>query len=284
VLFSLAPLAIVLVSLFGLVLQDDDVRESVTDRIIEALPVDAAGSADVEAAIKAIATPASAAGLISLLVFLWAASGMMSAIRRGLEAAMGVTQTQSRPFARAKLVDLALVGVVAVLVLLSAGVGLVAQLANGLVAELSAAIGTEGDIAEKAIALGLPLVLWIVTLLLLFRYVPAAGLRLQDALAGALVSGLILLAISLAADIVYARTTDWSVIYGSLTSFLVFLYSVYLYASAILFGAAVAAEWSRPRERPDHPESLRQRARRGVRGLFVRGQEVPGMTRPPLDP
>jgi virulence factor BrkB len=53
VLFSLAPLAIVLVSVFGLVLQDDDVREQVVDRVIEALPVDASGKEDVESAREA---------------------------------------------------------------------------------------------------------------------------------------------------------------------------------------------------------------------------------------
>jgi uncharacterized BrkB/YihY/UPF0761 family membrane protein len=38
VLFSIAPLAIVLVSIFGLVLQDDGVRQDVVDSIVDALP------------------------------------------------------------------------------------------------------------------------------------------------------------------------------------------------------------------------------------------------------
>ena len=62
-LFSIAPLAIVLVSIFGLVLQNDELRERVTDTIVDALPVSASGRNDVEKAIEAIATPASAAGL-----------------------------------------------------------------------------------------------------------------------------------------------------------------------------------------------------------------------------
>jgi hypothetical protein len=52
----------------------------------------------------------------------------------------------------------------------------------------------------------------------------------------------LLLAISLASDLIYTRTMQWSVIYGSLTSLLVFLYSAYLFAAALLFGAAVAVE------------------------------------------
>jgi membrane protein len=87
VLFSIAPLAIVLVSIFGLVLRDDSVRGDVVSTIVDALPVSPVGRRDVEDAITAIATPASAAGLASLLVFAWAASGMMTAIRQGLERA-----------------------------------------------------------------------------------------------------------------------------------------------------------------------------------------------------
>src|SRR5215510_12800342 len=101
VLFSIVPLAIVLVSIFGLVLQDDSIRDSVVDAVVDALPVTAAGRKDVEDAITAIATPASAAGFVSVLVFAWAATGMMTAIRRGLESAMHVTE--SRPVARGKL-------------------------------------------------------------------------------------------------------------------------------------------------------------------------------------
>jgi membrane protein len=277
VLFSLAPLAIVLVSVFGLVLQDDDRRERVVDRVIEAIPVDASGKEDVESAIETIATPTSAFGLVSLFVFLWAASGMMGALRRGLGAAMGVAGR--RPVARGKLVDFALVAGAAVLVLLSVGIGLVTELANEMVVQLSASLGIDVGAEGKAIALTLQFLLWIVTSLLLYRFVPAAGLRLQDALAGAVVTALILLALSLATDLVYAKTTDWSLIYGSLTSLLVFLYSVYLYAGALLLGAAVAAEWSLPRS--SHDEPLRARVRRGFGGLFVRER---GSTRRWRDP
>jgi uncharacterized BrkB/YihY/UPF0761 family membrane protein len=128
-------------------------------------------------------------------------------------------------------------------------------------------VGAEG----KAIALTLQFLLWLVPSLLLYRFVPAAGLRLREALAGAVVTALILLALSLATDLVYAKTTDWNLIYGSLMILLVFLYSVYLYAGALLLGAAVAAEWSLPLS--SHDEPLRARVRRGFGGLFVRERQ-----------
>ena len=61
VLFSVVPLAIVLVSIFGLILQDDAIRHSVVNSIVDFLPVSAAGRKDVEKALTSIATPASAA-------------------------------------------------------------------------------------------------------------------------------------------------------------------------------------------------------------------------------
>ena len=244
VLFSLAPLAIVLVSVFGLVLQNSELKQDVTDKVVSVLPVDASGHARVEHEISKIATPASAAGLISLLVFLWAATGMMGAIRSGLQSA--IAPDEKRPLVRGKLVDLSLVGAATVLVLLSVGVGLVSQFVRALVAQ----VGVGGGVATKAVSIGLVLLLWMATALLLYRFVPAAKLRFGDALAGAVVTAVLFLGISLAGSLLYAKTTNWSLIYGSLTSVLVFLYSVYLCANVLLFGAIVAAEWGQTRSSP----------------------------------
>ncbi len=99
-------------------------------------------------------------------------------------------------------------------------------------------------------SIGLVLALWIATALLLYRFVPAAKLRFRDALAGAIVTAVLLLGISLAGSLLYAKTTQWSLIYGSLASVLVFLYSVYLCANVLLFGGVVAAEWGQTRSSP----------------------------------
>jgi uncharacterized BrkB/YihY/UPF0761 family membrane protein len=148
-------------------------------------------------------------------------------------------------------------------------IGFLAEALGGAVERLAAELGAKGDLLEKTIAVGLPIVLWVATALLLYRFVPSVRLRFTDALAGALVTGVLLLLISIASGVLYGKTREWSVVYGSLTSLLVFLYSVYLYASALLLGATVAVEWSRPRTVGPR-EPLRARARRALRGLFVR--------------
>ena len=56
VLFSIGPLAIVIVSVFGLVLQDEGVRQDAVDAVVDALPASAAGRRDVEDALTTIAS------------------------------------------------------------------------------------------------------------------------------------------------------------------------------------------------------------------------------------
>jgi membrane protein len=274
VLFSIVPLAIVLVSVFGLVLQDDSVREDVVNAIVDALPVSSVGREDVENAITAIATPASAAGLASLLVFAWAATGMMTAIRHGLESAMHVTE--SRPLARGKLVDLALIVGAAVLVLVTVVMAILGNLVGRASGGLGEAIGLgAGTLADGLLRVGL-FVLSIVVVLLLYRFVPARGLRIRDGVLGAIVTAVGLQLISLASGWIYQQTTSLSVVYGSLTAALVFLYSTYLSSSALLLGAEVAATWSSPPEAASADPLLTQ-LKRAVLGIFVR-QEAP---RPP---
>jgi membrane protein len=266
VLFSIAPLAIVLVSIFGLVLQNDSVRQAVVDEIVDVLPVSVAGRKDVENAITAIATPASAAGLVSLLLFVWAASGMMAAIRQGLERAMHVAE--SRPAVRGKLVDLALIAGAGLLVLVTVGIAVLGKLVQPLAGKLGEAIGLGGGTLIGILVRLATFALTVGVVLLLYRFVPARGLRLRDAYVGAIVTALLLLLVSLGSAWIYDRTTRLSVIYGSLTAALVFLYSMYLASSALLLGAEVAAVWSLPETPSGAP--IRQQLRQAVLGLFVR--------------
>jgi membrane protein len=194
---------------------------------------------------------------------------MMGAIRASLNRVMDLQE--QRGLVRGKLLDLALVGATAVLVLASVGIGLVTQLLDSLVAGLAGVIGLHGSAAKAVLSRGLAVLLWTGTLLLVYRVVPAKRPRFADALAGAVVAAVLLLAISLAAGFFYSHATRWSFIYGSLTSLFVFLYSVYLFASAMLFGAAFATEWSRPH--PPDEEPLRTKARRRLRGFVHRAEE-----------
>ncbi len=277
VLFSIVPLAIVLVSIFGLILGTRQVHDLVVDTIAGALPASAASRDDVASALTAIASPSGVLGLVTLVLFAWGATGMMASIRAGLEVALHVEH--SRPMARGKLVDLALVVGAAVLVLVTVGVTLLDRLAQHALRRLDAETGISGTILSAAIPRTLALAVSVGVVMLLYRFVPGRRLRLIDALAGAVTTAILLLGISFASARLYESVTRLSVVYGSLTAALVFLYSVYLYASALLFGGQVAAVWSAPAEPGGDPVLVQ--IKRAVLGLFTTSGAEREQPRPP---
>ena len=78
--------------------------------------------------------------------------------------------------------------------------------------------------------------------------------------------------ITFASGLIYDRVTKYSVIYGSLSVVLVFLYSIYLYSSALLFGAEVAVAWSRPPVTGGPPVGVQ--LKRSALGLFVKQEPL----------
>ena len=69
---------------------NESLRLDVIEQIVDRFPLSESGGADVTREIEKLASPATALGLVSLLVFGWAATGMMAALRAGLEVAMRV--------------------------------------------------------------------------------------------------------------------------------------------------------------------------------------------------
>ncbi len=279
VLFSLAPLAIILVSIFALVLTDDGIRESVIDSVIDALPLSDEGAQDVTNAITRIAQPASALGLLSLLVFAWAATGMMAAIRVGLEEAMGVDR--SRPAVRSKIVDVVLVFAVAVLVLSTVALNLAVQVVTEHAERVTDWLGIGDGGIGFASRNGAPVFVSTVVVMLLYRFVPARRLRFRDAVAGSFVTALLLFGVSLLSVFILRKTSDLSVVYGSLTAALVFLYTVYMYATALLIGAVVAAAWAEPPSGQGGPFGAQ--LKRAARGLFVHADDARVEPTPPQE-
>jgi len=268
VLFSIVPLAIVLVSIFGVILGNETVHDAVVDTIVGALPSTAANRADVADAITGIATTSGAVGLVTLVLFAWAATGMMASIRRGLEVAIHAKQT--RPMARGKLVDLLLVVGAALLVLATVAATLLDRMAQHVLRRADSATGLAGTFVGDWLPRSVAVAASVGVVMLLYRFVPSRRLGRADTLAGAVTTSLLLLVISIASGRLYDGVTRLSVVYGSLTAALVFLYSVYLYASALLFGGQVAAAWSKPADPDGAP--LRDQIRSAVRGLFTSSQ------------
>ena len=269
VLFSLFPLTIALVSIFGLVLQDDELRQKVINELIDLLPVSQSGQGNIQHSIEQIATPLSAIGLISLVALLWGATGMMASIRLGLEAAMKVDR--GRPAARAKLVDFVLVVAAGVLVLIVVGLSAFGAFFSKLTERFTewAGIATPSGLLLRD---GVQLVAIGVTVLLLYRFVPARKLRRRGALAGAILTAVGVWGATKVLAIVFSDFSRYNLIYGSLAGVTTFLFFVYVVAWILLLGAEFAYAWSQPPGPPGPP--LRTQLFGIVRGLFVHSAEA----------
>ena len=269
VLFSLFPLTIFLVSIFGLVLQDDELRQKVIDELIEILPVSESGQENVQRSIEGIASPLSAFGLVSLIALVWGASGMMASIRIGLEAAMKVER--GRPAAHAKLVDFVLIAAAGLLVLVVVGLSAFAAFFSRIADRLAERVGVQASFSGQLLRDGLQIVLITVMALLLYRFVPARRLRARGALAGAVVTALGTWAAVRILAVVFSDFSRYNLIYGSLAGVMTFLFFVYVVAMILLFGAEFAHAWSEP-PGPSGPP-LRSRVKAFSRGLFVHRDE-----------
>ena len=272
VLFSLVPFLAVLLTVLDLVLP-----ESTHDRVVNwlvgtaQLPIDV--STSVEGAIQQAGTPASVAGAIALAGFIWAASGMMGAIRLAFTAVWG--GEVGRPYLRGKLLDGALVLGAGLLILTAFGLTIVVQVATAtstkIVAEsASASVQPAGSERWRSSA---PRSRWSSpAFALLYRVVPPVPIRLLDVLPGAAFATVgVHLAVA-GFSIYLDRFANFDDIYGPLGAVLAFLLLVWVTAAILLVGACVAAAWPVAAHPGPDPRrnTLTARLARAAKGLVVR--------------
>ena len=193
---------------------------------------------------------------------------MMASIRLGLEAAMKVER--GRPAARAKLVDFILVAAAGVLVLLIVGLSAFGAFFCKLVDRFTewANVATPSGILLRD---GIQLAAIAVTVLLLYRFVPARKIRRRGALAGAILTAVGVWGATKVLAIVFADFSRYNLIYGSLAGVMTFLFFVYVVAWILLLGAEFAYAWSQPPGPPGPP--LRAQLVGAVTGLFIHRDE-----------
>jgi membrane protein len=271
VLFSLFPLAITLVSIGGLILQNDARRESFTNWVLDNVPLAQDAGVDLASAIEGLAGPLSAAGLIALAGLIWSASGMMAAIRRGLDAAFA--EGIGRPIVQAKLVDFLLVLGTGLVVLAAIGLSILTRVVQDLGDRIAGP-----DVVGETLKIVEPIVLAFMAFLFMYRHVPVAKPKWRYALPGALVAAIGFEIVTVGFSFYLANFGRYNVVYGSLGAALAFLVAVYLNATVFLFGAELAAAWPRTREAspptgPDEHLPVGNQIVGFLKGLVVRGKD-----------
>lgn len=206
VLFSLFPLTMVVAGAASVVLNATGSRAAAVDAVVRNLPLSAHGAQQLKGLLLGATTNTAALGVIGFVGLVYAATGMMAALRTALNHAWDVEE--ARPFLKGKLVDLGLVALVATL-----GLGSLAlTVAAGLLDEVGGLPGW----AAGALRIAFPFVVVLGTVLFLYLFVPAAPVRLAEVWpAATLVAVLVVAAQNLFA--IYLRNfSHYNAIYGSL--------------------------------------------------------------------
>ena len=264
IVMSFPAILLLVVWGFSAVLHDPSVRDKIIDAIVQVLPLDnASDRARVESLLDEVAAGAGTLGWVGVLSLMYSASGAVGALRFAINDAWGTRDT--RPYVPGKAVDVGVTLVSAPVIIVALGLTLSGALADKIGDHpwLAAA-------AQVTVTRILPVALMLVLITWTFHVLPTTAARWRPAAAGGFVAVVGALIVSLGYDAYVALAGDANALYGTLGILLAIVFSAYLVAIAIVYGAHVAAQASRlPEGLAAEPEQ-RHSMRGAVRGLFVR--------------
>jgi membrane protein len=246
-LFSLFPLTLLAVSVFGVVLRDEGTQQRVLDWIVDVLPVEAP---TLESSLRAVAGGGPTLTIVSLVAALWSAGALSAALRRSLNVVFDVNR--SRPFVQGKLIDFAVLPTLGLIALASVVLTTTWRIIRAEAGD-RLPLGEELAPLWELGALSIGIVLSLITFAALYRVLPNRPVRLAHLWPGALVAALAFEAVKFGFAIYLANFTNYDVVYGSLGGVIALLFWVYLTANIMLFGAEITAEVPHVlREEPRH--------------------------------
>ena len=243
-LFSLFPLLIFMVSIFGIFLQSGSLQEDLIDRVLEFIPLTSdEGRDEVREAIGAIAGISIPLSIVGLLGLAWSASAMFGAIRTSLNIAWDIET--SRHFVKQKLLDLSMVAGVGVFFLLSIGTTALLRTTQEASSDILGPLSSNTAFFWRAIPYLMPAIFSFGAFIVLYRFVPNAPTKIGDVWPGALVAAIFFEIIKNGFSFYLANFGRYDVVYGSLGAVLALLFWMYLSSVVLLMGAEVASEYPR---------------------------------------
>ena len=239
-LFSLVPLATFAATVLATVLQGNDAaREDVVDTISDRLQLSSGGTVDLDKLVSSVPSPWSVAGLVTLGLALWGATGVMSSIQKSLAVVFdeGVT----RSFVRGRLVSALLVLGVLGLMLVAVALSMLEGVAKKLSENLQGAMDWEPYGMGFLFGAVIPLLLTGAIFVLLMEWLPHSRPSLRAALVGGGAGALGFQVIQAALAWYLSGPANFSAIYGSASAVFAFLLSIYLGASAFVVGTVLTS-------------------------------------------
>jgi membrane protein len=220
----------------------DEQREAVARWLGSVVPGHALDSS-VREALTGARIPPTIAGLVSLAVLLWAASGMMAAVRVAFRVIW--ENDRRRTFVQSKLLDFFLVLGVGVVAVASLGATLIVEVLTEIGRDLRDALGggADGQILSVVLEVLASAALTYGIVFVLYRFVPPITPRRRAVWLPALLATVGFHVATAVYGLYLARFGDVTAVYGPLGAVLGFLLVVYCGVTVILLGAELVAAW-----------------------------------------
>ncbi|MBD3315571.1 MAG: YihY family inner membrane protein [Chitinivibrionales bacterium] len=253
-IFSLFPLLVMLISGMSLFLEDETARRQVLEAILRYVPPNAHPliKENIASVLEARGSM-SIAGLVGLL---WAASGVFNGLTRNLERAWPSAHLRNVIKRRVLAVGAVLMLFV-LLGLLFSFQSFIAYLATSIRLPFNIPfLGESGVLATSAIV-GFLFAILVVSSL--YHWAPSTSVRWRHAAVGALFAVMVgQLFTYLFGWYLSAGLGRYNLIYGSLSSILVFMFWLFCMNAVLLFGGHLSAQFERHRGRLERLRSRRR--------------------------
>ncbi len=239
-LFSLVPLATFSATILAAVLEGDAAaRQDVVDAISTQLHLSGSGTVQLDTLVSSVPSPWSLAGLVSLGLALWGATGVMSSVQKTL--AVVFDEGATRSFVRGRLVSALLVLCAFGLMLVAVGLSILEGVAKNVSDDVAGALDWEPYGVGFLFGVAVPLALTFAVFLGLMRVLPRTPPSNQAVLIGAGMGAIGFQAIQAGLAWYLSGPADFSELYGSASAVFAFLFSIYLSASAFVVAAVLTA-------------------------------------------
>ena len=238
-LFSFFPLVLAIISAAGFFVGPDADRDKLARDIAEVIPVETQYVSDT---LQGVVRARLITGIASFFGLIWAASAAFGAMRKGINAAWGITRT--RPFLKERLMDFGLVlgaGLLMIFVLFVTPV--MAFIRQGV-----EAVGPETELATdtfwRTVTQLLTPVVSFLTFVILYRFLPNTKVRLTDVWLPALLASMAFEGAKW--GFVWYVTTFpiYNAVYGPVGAIMALLTWVYVSAIILLFGALITSRYA----------------------------------------
>jgi membrane protein len=233
-IFSIVPLSLITLSIFGLIADQDRIAEWVFDQI--PLRETEGVRANVDEIIHKAREISPASLGLGFLFLIWSSSGIFGAVRKGLNNATHLRK--GRPYWHGKLIDFALIPALGTLIVLSVGLTAMTRIVLERVDELGP-LTIDTNTTLRVAGVILPAIVSFSMFALLYKYVPTIRPPWREALGGAAFATVLFETAKnlIATVIAMADFSRDTAIYAGFGTALGFLVWMFVNASILLLGA-----------------------------------------------